>query len=369
MRVTYLEPFHGGSHAYFTRVLTAGVRGVEWRLGLLPARHWKWRMRGAGVYFAQQENLWEPVPDIVFASAFVPLADLMALRPELARIPRVLYFHENQLTYPPQHQNAPERDTHFGFTQLVSARCATCCVFNSEYNKESFLTAGRDLLRRLPDAVPKGWIEELRAKSVVIGVPLDLRAGGEIKDVARDAAERALGPIIVWNHRWEHDKNPDAFFGALRVLVAEGIAFRVIVCGEQNRRVPGVFGEARGWLGDRVVHWGYVEREEDYWALLQKAQIVVSTAHQEFFGISVMEAIAAGAAPLVPDRLSYVELLGSEWRYGSQEGLVARLRAYCLAWTSGEEDLRAGRGEVVGRFGADIVCGQFEALFTKLVEA
>ena len=126
-------------------------------------------------------------------------------------------------------------------------------------------------------------------------------------------------------------------------------------------------GEARGWLGDRVVHWGYVECAEDYGALLQKAQMVVSTAYQEFFGISVMEAVDAGAMPLVPDRLSYVELFGQAWRYESQEQLVERLRVYCLAWVEGSH-LRADRGEITKCFRADVVCGQFETLFTKLVE-
>ena len=34
---------------------------------------------------------------------------------------------------------------------------------------------------------------------------------------------------------------------------------------------------------------------------------MLSTAHQEFFGIAVVEAIAAGAHPVLPDRLVYPE--------------------------------------------------------------
>jgi len=43
---------------------------------------------------------------------------------------------------------------------------------------------------------------------------------------------------------------------------------------------------------------------------LQQADVIVSTANHEFFGISVVEAIAAGAFPLVPNRLSYPEIIG-----------------------------------------------------------
>ncbi len=45
-------------------------------------------------------------------------------------------------------------------------------------------------------------------------------------------------------------------------------------------------------------------------AALLDADVVVSTALHEFFGIGVVEAIAAGAFPLLPRRLAYPEVLG-----------------------------------------------------------
>ena len=46
--------------------------------------------------------------------------------------------------------------------------------------------------------------------------------------------------------------------------------------------------------------------------MLQSADIYVSTAAHEFFGIAAVEAIAAGCYPLLPRRLSYPELVNNQ---------------------------------------------------------
>jgi glycosyltransferase involved in cell wall biosynthesis len=51
---------------------------------------------------------------------------------------------------------------------------------------------------------------------------------------------------------------------------------------------------------------GHLTRDE-YEAVLAAASIVVSTAEQEFFGISVVEAMHAGAFPVLPRGLVYPE--------------------------------------------------------------
>jgi len=177
---------------------------------------------------------------------------------------------------------------------------------------------------------------------------------------------RAAGPIVLWNHRWEHDKAPEAFFAALDRLAARGVPFRVVVCGERFRDAPAVFDEARRRLGPRVLHFGWAESLADYRALLGRAHLAVSTARHEFFGVALLEAVHFGARPLVPDRLAYRELIPDEYRYADDAAFPGALEALCRRWNAGELDLRADRRSITGRYLAPSVVPLYGALFETL---
>lgn len=81
------------------------------------------------------------------------------------------------------------------------------------------------------------------------------------------------------------------------------------MAGEQFSRSPEIFDLARKKLGDKIEHFGYLENRRAYFDLLRRGDIVISTAFQENFGLSIVEAIAAGCLPLLPERLSYPELI------------------------------------------------------------
>ncbi|HVI00821.1 MAG TPA: DUF3524 domain-containing protein [Enhygromyxa sp.] len=374
MRVLYIEPFCGGSHAAFGDLLTS-ASWATWRSITLPARHWKWRMRASAVWIARAhaDALAQP-HDVVFASAYVPLAELVGLCPQLAAIPRVLYFHENQLAFPrrelPGRERDGARDLHFGFTQLVSALAATRCVFNSEHNRDSFLRAGAELLARMPDAIPPGWIETIAERSCVLGLPLALPDVGaeQLEDLR--ASERGDGPLIVWNHRWEHDKGPDALVRIVDALLARSVPFRLAVCGQPFRRRPPELIEAeprwRAALGERLIAFGRVESRAEYLALLGRAQICLSTAVHEFFGISVIEAGHCGARPLVPDALSYPELWPDELRYPDEQHAITKLEQLCRAWTTGALDLRGDRRQLTEPYTAAKMLPRYRELLESL---
>ena len=290
----------------------------------LPPRFWKWRMRGAAFELAHRLERGLEEVDVLFATDLLDLAHLRALLPR--RVPAVLYFHENQVAYPgPRGAEPPERDLQYAFTNLASALAADAVAFNSNFQREAFFEALEALLRRMPDERPLWVLDELRLKSAV--VPL----GVEVSDLPARVAPGRGPPLILWNHRWEYDKDPEAFFRALGRLVDSGARFRVAVAGESFSRVPPAFRLARAALGERVVHWGYVPSREAYVQLLAAADVAVSTALQENFGISVLEAALAGAHPLAPRRLSYPEVLPVELHaaclYDGEDDLARRLEA------------------------------------------
>ena len=54
----------------------------------------------------------------LFATSVLNLAELIALRPDLRPLKKILYFHENQLVYPVRKQQ--ERDFQYGYNQIIS---------------------------------------------------------------------------------------------------------------------------------------------------------------------------------------------------------------------------------------------------------
>ena len=118
--------------------------------------------------------------------------------------------------------------------------------------------------------------------------------------------------MILWNQRWEYDKAPGEFFRALYALQEAGVAFRVAVAGANQGLPSAEFVEAHKRLARHVVQWGRLDRFSDYADLLWQADIVVSTALHEFFGVAVVEALYCGCRPVLPRRLSYPELVPEE---------------------------------------------------------
>jgi len=320
-RLLVLEPYFGGSHR---AVLEGLLARLPWESDLLtlPARKWKWRMRGSAITMADEARRlhgegarW----DLVLASTFVNLAEFKGLAGEaVAGVPAVVYFHENQLTYPTRHD--AEWDFQFPLTNLTSALAADACLFNSRWNLEGFLAETPGFLRSFPDHVPSRVAERIAEKSEVLAPPFD--------PAPFDAApvERGERVRIVWPHRWEHDKDPDAFFRAVGALAAEGLDFEVAVAGQEFADRPAVFDEARGILGDRLVMLGRPDGADAYARLLASCDVAVSTARNEFFGLAMIEAAYAGCRPLVPERLAYPEVYPADMRYADDGALVTRLR-------------------------------------------
>jgi glycosyltransferase involved in cell wall biosynthesis len=138
-------------------------------------------------------------------------------------------------------------------------------------------------------------------------------------------------PLILWNQRWEYDKDPGTMLRALYALAEMGVQYRVALAGENFRVLPGEFSEARERLGGRLVHYGYAADAGEYAHLLWQADLVLSTALHEFFGVSIVEAMYCGCVPIVPHRLSYPELIPAALHqrclYDDFAGLIGRLKS------------------------------------------
>lgn len=296
-----LEPYMTGSHRSFLDGLKKHSKHKIEIRGL-PGRKWKWRMRASAIGFAQEVSERESIPDLILASDYLDVAAFRALLPAGVRdIPILTYFHENQLTYPVQDEM--ERDFQFVFTNITTCLASDRVLFNSAFHREQFIGAIPEFFKRMPDHVPAGVEQEIRAKSGV------QHLGIEPPEGMSEPQSRVGPPTLAWNHRWEYDKNPELFFHTLFELDSKGVEFQLVVLGESFRQTPQVFEEAKQRLAHRILHYGFAESREDYWRLLKSADIVISTSIHDFFGLSVVEGIAAGCFPLLPMRLAYPELL------------------------------------------------------------
>jgi glycosyltransferase involved in cell wall biosynthesis len=239
--------------------------------------------------------------DVIFCSDILNLAEFMGLAPRsVQQLPAISYFHENQLTYPVRLED--ERDCHFAVTNMTSALAATSVWFNSAFHRDSFLESLTTFLRKMPDYRPTDAVEQIRNKAVVY--PPGVNA-------IRKHGDREGVPMrILWAARWEHDKNPEDFFEALKILKGRNIEFRVSVIGEQFSDAPEVFEWAREYFAGHIDRWGYQKTGTEYEQALTQADVFVSTAQHEFFGITSVEAILAGAYPMLPRLLAYPEILG-----------------------------------------------------------
>ncbi|XP_048390465.1 glycosyltransferase-like domain-containing protein 1 isoform X1 [Stegostoma tigrinum] len=460
MSVLMIEAFYGGSHKQLLDLLQEDIKGCS--VFTLPAKKWHWRARTAALYFMQtippSENY-----RVLFTSSVLNLAELIALRPDLAKLKKVLYFHENQLVYPVR--KSQERDFQFGYNQVISCLVADVIVFNSAFNMESFLISIGSFMKLIPDHRPRELEKLIRPKCKVLYFPIKfpdiarylpvhklrhdlhmtdiqdiedgealdslialqnckaddglmrnsfpcLKPGSTAKQDARNqegllnisetlenlncikrtegtstchgevVEHMAFNPCsmlggnleenygvasqhmplhIVWPHRWEHDKDPELFFNTLLKLKENGLTFKVSVLGETFMDVPDIFAEARRELGSSVIHWGYQSSKDDYLKVLCMADIVISTAKHEFFGVAMLEAVHCGCYPLCPKALVYPEIFPEVYLYSTPQQLFKRLQNFC------KRPYLARRNAIkvdLARFSWVVLRGKFRSLLT-----
>ena len=326
MKILIIEPYFTGSHKQwaegYKRHSSHNIKILS-----LKGQFWKWRMHGGAITLAKMFNAMDWLPDIILATDMLDLNTFLSLtRNKSNGIPTAIYFHENQLSYPwsPSDRDIKnKRDSHYGFINYSSALAADKVFFNSEFHMKSFLNALNPFLKQFPDYQEIDTINIIKEKSEVLFLGIDLtpfRKHTLIKDSR---------PNILWNHRWEYDKNPQSFFSVLKRVINERNDFGLVILGENFSKSPKVFEESKKEFVNQIVHWGYVDSFEEYAKWLWKSHIIPVTSNQEFFGVSVMEAMYCGVYPILPKRLTYPELIPEIFHknniYNAEEELFKKI--------------------------------------------
>jgi glycosyltransferase involved in cell wall biosynthesis len=313
-KILLLSGYDAASHRYWRELLENQLISFEWTQLSLPDRYFSWRIRGSGLSFAfQYKEILEQDYDALIVTSMVDLAALRGFVPHLSSIPTLVYFHENQFAYPLK-ENQPDsmanqHDTQnrvsAQLTSIYTVLCADKVLFNSKYNQTTFLKGAQSLLKKLPDGVAKGLLNQVEHESQVLAVPISNNYFDQKSIKDNKVIE------ILWNHRWEYDKQPEVLFEALSLLKNSGVSFKLHCLGQSFRQVPNCFERAKKDFKDEIETWGYQSKEK-YKAILLQADIVVSTAIHDFQGLSMLEAIASGCYPVAPMRVAYPEYILSE---------------------------------------------------------
>ena len=301
MRFALIDPFFDVSHQLWAEGLKK-YSSHEIDIISESAHNWKWKMAAGAIGAARRVNLSPIKYDGFIATDMLNVAIFKSLlKPECISLPILIYFHENQITYPWSSEDQDvklNRDHHYGFINFSSCLVADCVIFNSNYHKNIFIGALPDFLKMFPDHNYKRLVDDIDVKSRVLPIGLELP---EYSPILNET------PTFIWNHRWEYDKNPETFFESLFKLKKLQIPFKLIVTGKSYNQYPDIFLKAKRILKDEIFHFGMTDSRTEYLRLLSQANIVLVTSNQDFFGISTVEAIAAGCFPILPDRLAFPE--------------------------------------------------------------
>ncbi len=330
MKVLLIEPFYTGSHKQwadqFKKHSTHQIT-----LLTLEGKFWKWRMYGSAITLAKQFNETDNKYDLILTTDMLDVSTFISLvRKKLEKTPVITYFHENQFAYPWQEESEDKkkkRDVHYGMINYQSALSSDSNLFNSEYNMKSFFEGIYKVNQSMPDNKHDKIIDELKRKCHVLPLGMELSS----LDIKEDILINKV-PIILWNHRLDHDKNPEEFFSCLLRIKKEKIPFKLLILGEQTTKQKKTYSSYIEKLHSNIIYMGYCSTTE-YRKFLHMADILPVTSIHDFFGISTAEAMYTGVIPLLPKRLSYIKMYNpeknSEIFYDNEEELYMKLKKLC----------------------------------------
>ncbi|XP_064442546.1 tRNA-queuosine alpha-mannosyltransferase isoform X6 [Mirounga angustirostris] len=331
MSLLIVEPFYGGSHKQLVDLLQEELEDCV--LYTLPAKKWHWRARTSALYFSQNIPISEQYR-ILFASSVLNLTELAALRPDLGKLKKILYFHENQLIYPIK--KCQERDFQYGYNQILSCLVADVVVFNSVFNMESFLTSIGKFMKLIPDHRPRDLESIIRPKCQVIYFPI------RFPDVSR----------FMPKHKPTHLQKILSLKGNGGTAPSLALPFQQEQKGSENL-LKNSNSESGPCNAAPQENLGSSLTQESDWRTCDSSDNS-SSHHQEKIqnaafnprdilgGIDDpqrplhivwphrwLEAVYCGCYPLCPKDLVYPEIFPAEYLYSTPEQLSKRLQIFC----------------------------------------
>lgn len=366
LNILILDPFHTGSHAHWSRSLEQRWGELPNRritLCTLPGRHWKWRMHSASAEFAQRCRPMTETPDAIICTDMMDVASFKGLlRRDWQHLPVIQYFHENQITFPwsptdPDVQKG--RDRTYGMMNILSAMAADAIWFNSDFHRKHFISAIATFMGPMPDGTRAFTDHPFEAKSQTL--PIGIEWKREI-DCLRPCN---TPPTIVWNHRWEFDKAPAYFYRVLNHLQAHAVPFSLILLGPKFETEPDVLLRLTTQFRRNIIHEGFAPDRSTYAELLHRSDFVIHSPKQEYFGISVLEAMSFGVIPLLGKGNAYDDWCDEQFLVDDFETIRMRFEAIAQH----PEPSRQRAREISSQFQWDTVVRSYDNALVKLIKA
>ena len=187
----------------------------------------------------------------------------------------------------------------------------------SKYFKDKFVK------ERIERYAPKEDVEELTTKIYSVGNPWNTE---EVRQMIKPLPEKEN--IVIFPHRWEYERRPNIFVDMAYMLKGKFPEWRFIVTTSKP-----IINSTKIWLNcllEKAKKDGVIEVYEnlskrEYYEILAKSKLMVSTSIEENWGYTVTESATFDTHVLCPNNFSYKEYLPQKYLYNEYDDLLKKL--------------------------------------------